>query len=171
MIVIISTCKEKLSELEFVEPLKKIVGNCIVVSYKKIDEKEILKADKIIISGTCLKDFDYLNCDFGWLKTYAKPVLGICAGMQIIAKEFGARLIDCASFGIKKVETICDNKICKGNFSAYFLHTKNAAEGFEILATANNRPVVIKHGEKEIYGCIFHPEVLNTEIIKNFVLL
>lgn len=170
MILIISTCKEKLSELEFIEPLKRIIETCELINYADITEKEICNADKIIISGTALKDFDYLGGDFGWLKKFEKPVLGICAGMQIIGKVFGSELKDDVNIGVKKINIVKQNKLISEDSTAYFLHTKKVVgEDFDVLAKSDELPVLIKHKSKEIYGCIFHPEVLNLEIIKNFV--
>ncbi len=170
MIVIISTCKDKLSEFEFIEPLKKIIGNCEIISCFNIDKKEILKADKIVISGTALKDFDYLDCDFEWLKKFNKPVLGICAGMQTIGKTFGCELKDEINIGVKKVRVVKENKLMSEDANAYFLHTKIIEGGnFDVVALCDETPAIIRHKSKEIYGCIFHPEVLNSEIIKNFV--
>jgi len=170
MILIISTCKEKLSELEFIEPLKKIAGICRVVSSADIDKKEIIKAEKIIISGTALKDFDYLNQDFEWLKKIDKPILGICAGMQVICKTFGGELKDAKNIGVKKTTVVKQNKLVSEDFNAYFLHTKKIVGGdFDVIAESGEFAAIIKHESKEIYGCIFHPEVLNPEIIANFV--
>lgn len=171
MMLIISTCKEKLSELEFVEPIKNVLKNTVVKHYLSVSNKDIAVADKIILAGTAIQDFDYLKHDFGWLKETNKPVLGICAGMQIIAKEFGMVLKDCKTFGVKKTRVVADNVLAKGSFDAYFLHTKNInslSSEFKTIATSDCGPAMIKHSEKEIYGCLFHPEVMNEEIIKNF---
>lgn len=170
MMLIISACNEKLSEPEFVEPLKKLVGDSKVMSYKSVQEKDVLAADKIIISGTALKDFDYLDYDFSWLRKTNKSVLGICAGMQIIAKVFGAELIDCKNIGVKKVTMLQKNKLADNDFNAYFLHTKIISGGeFDILSTVDGHPAIVKHKQKQIYGCIFHPEVMNEDMIFSFV--
>ena len=170
MILIISTCREKLSELEFAVPVQNLIPESKVINYNAIKKKDILAADKIIITGTALKDFEYLNHNFSWLKKFRKPVLGICAGMQIIAKVFGAKLIDCKNIGVKKIKILKENQLAYADFNAYFLHTKTIQGGeFEVLATVDGAPAIIKHNQKNIYCCIFHPEVLNAEIIRNFV--
>lgn len=167
MILVISSCKEKLSELEFVEPLRKIVGKCTVKHYSQITKKDIENADKIIISGTALKDFDYLNADWSWIKNFEKPILGICAGMQVVALAHGSKLVDFTTIGPQIVEVVKENELCSGTFNAYFLHTKTA-EGMDVLATMNKKPAIVKKGNH--YGVIFHPEVMNEDIINKFIL-
>ncbi len=169
MILIISTCKEELSEMEFVRPVALLVEDHMVKHCTKIKPDDIRKADKIIITGTALKDFDYLQCDFSWLLNLEKPVLGICAGMQVIAKAFGVELEDFVTIGPRQVEVVAENKLAEGTFNAYFLHTKTGTGSFLTLAATEGRPCMIKHPKKEIYGCIFHPEVMNEEIIRRFI--
>jgi len=168
VILIISTCKEKLSELEFVRPIQ-LLTKGIVKHFKDVKEEDISKADKIIICGTALKDFEYLEGGFSWLSNIDKPVLGICSGMQIIAQTYGVPLEDFVAIGPRKVEVVKENKLAKGEFSAYFLHTKTGIGDFEVLAVTDSTPCMIKHPKKEIYGCIFHPEVMNESMIKEFI--
>jgi GMP synthase (glutamine-hydrolysing) len=169
MILIISTCADKLSELEFVKPIEQLAGKCRTVHYSQVNKQIIKQADKIIITGTALKDFKYLQHDWSWLKNTDKPVLGICAGMQAIAQAHNIPLQENTIIGPQQVKVIQKNKLAGGDFTAYFLHTKTSSAGFEVLATTNSTPCIIKHQTKELYGCIFHPEVLNPEIITRFV--
>lgn len=165
MMLVISTCAEELSEPEFVTPLAR---GCVVKHYRSVSPKDLAKAERIIISGTALKDFAYLDSDWSWLKDVSVPVLGICAGMQVIAKAFGIPLQDRVVIGPKRVEVVKQNALAEGTFNAYFLHTKTAS-GFDVLATAEGAPCMIKHPQKPVYGCIFHPEVMNEDIISNFL--
>ena len=169
MILIISTCADKLSELEFVRPIAMLFEEHIIQHYSQVKQADIKAAEKIIIAGTALKDFEYLKGEFGWLSNTDKPVLGICSGMQLIAQAYGIELEEFVAIGPGPIEIIAENKLASGKFNAYFLHTKTGAGGFKTLATTNGRPCMIKHAEKEIYGCIFHPEVMNEDIIMNFV--
>lgn len=169
MILIISTCADKLSELEFVLPLTRLVGNCAVKHYSELTNSDVTSAKKIIISGTALKDFDYLKHDWSWLKDYDKPVLGICAGMQVIAQAHSIALQDSVAIGPQEATIVRENKLASGKFNAYFLHTRTGIGNFEVLATNHGKPCMIKHPKKEIYGCIFHPEVMNEEIIQKFI--
>jgi len=167
MILIISTCSDELSELEFVKPLCEILG-AKAKHYRMLTQKDLAKAEKIIISGTALKDFAYLDADWSWLKEIDKPVLGICAGMQVIAKAFGFPLEEHTAIGPRPVTIEQENPLAEGDFEAYFLHTKTGVGDFDVLAASEDIPVMIKHPQKDIYGCIFHPEVMNEEILDNF---
>jgi GMP synthase-like glutamine amidotransferase len=167
MILIISTCADKLSELEFVRPLQKLAGKSAVKHCSQVTKNDIAGADKIIISGTALKDFGYLKADWSWLKTTTKPVLGICAGMQVIAQAFDVALEDFVTIGPRRVQVVAENALASGEFEAYFLHTKTATKGFDILATTDGTPCMIKR--QQLTGCIFHPEVMNEDLIKRFV--
>jgi len=168
MILIISTCKEPLSELEFVRPIAMLITDHSIKHHSHVTAGDLAAADKIIIAGTALKDFDYLKGDFSWLKTIEKPVLGICSGMQVIAKEFGIALEEFIAIGPQTVEVVAENKLAEGKFNAYFLHTKTGTGDFTTLAVTDGKPCMIQHPDKEIYGCIFHPEVMNEQIIQKF---
>ncbi len=177
MILIISTCQNKLSEEEFVKPIVNIVKNS-KKEYKIKYYKDIGYVDdyeKIIICGTALKDNEYLNylTKFSWLKNTEKEVLGICSGMQIIALTFNAKLIKQKEIGMTKVITKNLNKLFSKEFEAYNLHQNSLTNinKFDILAISENDSIqAIKHKHKPFYGIIFHPEVRNESIIKNFIL-
>ncbi|VVB81979.1 Glutamine amidotransferase class-I [uncultured archaeon] len=168
MILIVNVCRDKLSEMEFVRPLAMLIKDHVIVHYSKVKLADRKSAEKIIIAGTALKDFDYLEGKFSWLKKTKRPVLGICAGAQVIGKEFGLKLEDFTLIGPQKVEVIKKNSLADGAFNAYFLNTK-IVTGCDTLATSNGKPCMFKIPEKEIYGCLFHPEVLNESIIGRFL--
>ena len=62
-ILLISTCKEKLSESEFVTPIVEIIKSFEYdqVNYKNLETINFRIYDKLIICGTSLQDNDYLN--------------------------------------------------------------------------------------------------------------
>jgi GMP synthase-like glutamine amidotransferase len=203
-ILIISTCKEKLHELEFVKPIEDILKNRI--SHNKMGRERgkknsaqekvemVRNSNKtpfttkhftekynpnefshIIISGTSLQDNYYLNHldKFKWIKDTKKPILGICAGMQIIQKIFApeAELKSKTEIGFYEESF---NKellgIKEGKQQVYHLHNYyfTIQENFEKY-TSSPIPQAIKHKTRPLYGVLFHPEVRNKQLITNFL--
>ncbi len=172
MMLLVSTCRIKLHEREFVQPIAEIIrdhAEYVIKHYKeKIDPK---KYSHIIICGTALKDNDYLdNLDrFSWISTANRPVLGICSGMQAIGLNFGAKLIETDEIGIIEISTTKENRLFKGTFEAYSLHSNSLAglDRFEVLAESDN--CVEAFSYNNFYGILFHPEARNKAIIKRFI--
>lgn len=180
MILIINTCKEEMHYYEFVKPIEDIIKKTgkefKVIKIDDVKEKEFKKSEKIIITGTSLRDFNYESEDFSWIKKYDKPMLGICAGMQIICKEFGCELGHETEIGFhdiifkKDFLGINENETIK----AYCLHnsivkySKDLKLAFDIYSK-NDYIQAIKHKYKQIYCTLFHPEVRNKKIIENFL--
>lgn len=163
--------EDSLSFPEFVEPLVSIVGNCEVRHYSKIPH-DLSNYEKVILSGTSLKDVAYLRNigNFNWLKKFKGKVLGICAGAQVIALVFGSSLRKCTEIGMTEIETVKENNLFSSKFRAYELHNYafGVPENFEILAKSKKCVQAIGHREKDIYGVLFHPEVRNKKIIERF---
>lgn len=177
MILVINMCKEKLSENEFVRPVEELLKkngiNCFTRKYDALFEEDLGDATKVIICGTSIKDFGYLEdiTKFNWIKECKKPILGICAGMQVIGRMFGCELLDKEVIGQNQVKTIIPNELMEAEeFFSYFINTKsiNLNNNFEVLARGKELDALIKHKSKRVYGCLFHPEVMNSEIILNF---
>ena len=180
MILIIDTnCqKDSLGYFEFVLPLfaiAKAYDEIEIKHYSEVVLNKIEKYEKIIFSGTPLKDNQYLHDleRFEWIKNRNKPILGICAGMQIIGRTFGAELVSCTEIGMVKINTKKENFLFSGNFNAYEIHNfslKNS-KNFIGLAESANCLQAIKLVDKPFYGVLFHPEVRNPEILNNFLSL
>lgn len=172
MILIISTCQDKLSEEEFVKPIANIVKNFEIKHYKDVGYVD--NYDKIIICGTALEDNEFIKNlnKFNWLKNTDKDVLGICSGMQIIALMFDAKLTKQKEIGMIQIKCKKINRLFSKNLEVYELHNNGLKnlDNFNILAE-NDNIQSIKHKEKPFYGIMFHPEVRNEEIIKNFISL
>jgi len=171
-VLIISVCKDKLSELEFVKPVKEILGkNWRIIKYKELEEKDIENSKAAVICGTALKDWEYIeNIDkFSWIKNYKKPLLGICAGAQIIGKLFGLNLIKKTMIGKfkMKVEEDCEI-IKKGYYFVYCLFSAYVEPNKEFKAYAFSKNIPLILIKNNFYLLMFHPEVLNKDILKNF---
>ena len=167
-VLIISTCKHRLSEEEFVKPLREIAENLgYLVEVRKFTEKVSPDSGKVIISGTALKDVDYLGKveNFEWVRTYDGGILGICAGAHIISLVFGCGLRKGKIIGAREV----DFKGVKRR--AYFLTSRIPVlrEGFEVLGFMDDVPAYFKVRGRNIYGALFYPEVLNKDLIIDFL--
>ena len=99
-ILLVDSCYEadSLSQYEFVRPVQRILERtgfpCQVCHISLLNEERLKSCDKVVLCGTALKDNEYLNHleRYTWLKEGDRPVLGICAGMQIIAAIFGGEV-------------------------------------------------------------------------------
>lgn len=170
--------KDSLGYYEFVAPLVEVVQKfekVAVKHYSEIKTQDTVNYSRIIFSGAALKDVAFLRCPekFSWLKQVDKPVLGICAGMEIIGLVFGLRLLRNLEIGMTKIITLKENPLFSGTFKAYSLHsyTVEPSENFETLAESTQCIQAIKHKQKSIYGVLFHPEVRNQEILEAFIQL
>jgi GMP synthase-like glutamine amidotransferase len=161
---------------EFVQPIVVVaeeLEKCAFKHYLDVDGKSLSGYDKIILSGSALKDTVTLNETerFMWLKDCGKPVLGICAGMQTIGLVFGGRIVKCREIGMTEVATSKENILFSSKFKVYALHNYALVPSaeFEVLAESANCVHAVKHKQKDVYGVLFHPEVRNREVIKRFI--
>jgi GMP synthase (glutamine-hydrolysing) len=137
----------------------------------------------IILSGgpRGVNDADAPTVDPG-IFSLGVPVLGICYGLQLMAKLRGGRVarIGRAEYGGRPL-TISDHGALfadlPSEFSCWMSHGDSVVEvppGFSIVATSPDMPVaaMVDPGAK-LYGVQFHPEVRHTEhgqdILKNFL--
>lgn len=145
MILLVDLCYEKysLSMYEFVFPIADIVKRA-KVRYDIMHHSEVglitaEKYDKIILCGTALKDGGYLeNMDlFSWIKECTRPLLGICAGMQVIGSIFGSRIISQPSIGLQKIDIVKETSLLgkPRRIEGYHLHNYGVTlpQGFEHL--------------------------------------
>jgi GMP synthase-like glutamine amidotransferase len=176
LVVDMNSKKNSFGFYEFVLPIVSIaeeLEKCVVKHYLEVNEKNLNSYDKIILSGSALKNIVTLDqtAGFAWLKNCGKPVLGICAGMQTIGLVFGGRLKNCREIGMTEIATLKANILFSSKFRAYTLHNYALVPSaeFEVLAESAKCVQAIKHKQKNIYGVLFHPEVRNNEVIKRFM--
>jgi anthranilate/para-aminobenzoate synthase component II len=179
MILVVDMNSTRMGFSEFVLPLCSLVtliDECKVTHYSEVSTAtSIDDYQKIILSGTPLKDTGYLNNiqPFEWMRECNVPILGICAGMQALGLLFDSFLIPCKEIGMKDIVTVRENPLFSSSFKGYELHRYgiDPSEDFEILATSKKCIQGIKHKKKDIYGVLFHPEVRKKEVIEAFILL
>ncbi len=174
LIIDLNEKQNSLHYLEFVKPVTDLITKQFkVVHYKKLKNKNLKKPSKIILCGTSLKNTEYLKHykKFMWIKKINKPILGICSGMQIIGKVFNSKLIKETEIGPTRVITVNNHKIFNNIKEVYSLHNLSITKpkNFRIYLKSKSCIQTLKHEEKEIYCVLFHPEVLNKELITQFI--
>jgi len=110
LVVDMNSTENPLGFYEFVLPIVSIaeeLEKCDVKHYLEVNEKSLNRYDKIILSGSALKNTVTLEqtARFTWLKDCGKPVLGICAGMQTTGLVFGGRMEKCREIGMTEIAT------------------------------------------------------------------
>ncbi len=166
---------------------------CEIFSWDSPNAEDFaLHSNGIILSGgpesTTLEDTpgipDYVvNCD--------RPVLGICYGMQALAKKLGGSVSESQQreFGFAQVTIRSDNQLFANHYDQKNEHGESCLdvwmshgdkvtqlpEGFMAIAsTPNAEFAAIADESRKFYGLQFHPEVTHTkkgeEILTSFLI-
>jgi GMP synthase (glutamine-hydrolysing) len=165
---------------EFVAPVERIVQACNhPVRVVRIDTLQTVvhRCTGLIICGTALADSWYRTQElFPLLGGWTGPVLGICAGMQMLLLETGGTGVPLTEIGmipIQVTETGTWDILMQGKdeFSGYALHqyTVTRSPLWMSLARSTLTDQVVRHCIYPWYGVLFHPEVRNEWIIERFV--
>ena len=110
------------------------------------------------------------------------PVLGVCYGMQLMAKTLHGNVQpgEAREYGKMDVETLPGNELFKGlppKFTVWMSHGDRVAAlpaGFQASAHSANCPfAAMRNSAKKFYALQFHPEVVHTqhgnEILANYL--
>jgi len=137
----------------------------------------------IILSGgpASVTEAGSPTCDAGLLRL-GIPVLGICYGLQLMAKMLGGRVLaaERREYGHAVLQVLKRQDLFVGlgsRLQVWMSHGDQVAEvpkGFEIIARTPTAPVAaMANARKRLYGLQFHPEVVHTpkglEILRNFL--
>ena len=188
--------REKILIVDFGSQLTKLIGRNIreLGVYSEIitpDEfkrfKNFEKIKGIILSGgpssVVSKKFQTIPKKILQKKI---PILGICYGLQLIAKLFGGKIKPLKKrreFGraylIKKENSLLTKNFFKRQKLVWMSHEDAVVKlplNFKMIAsTKNSKLTIIENKKKKIYGVQFHPEVTHTDngkqIFKNFIFL
>jgi len=110
------------------------------------------------------------------------PILGICYGTQLMARQLGGRVTPGShrEFGRTELEVLDSEGLFSGlgrNLICWMSHgdlIEAAPPGFEITARTPSTPVAaMENRDRRLYGVQFHPEVVHTpwrtETLRNFL--
>jgi len=111
------------------------------------------------------------------------PVLGICYGMQLIARELGGSVegAEIGEYGRSQLTVHSHGRLLADTpdeQACWMSHRDTvfaAPPGFEALASSSASPVAaIESPERAVYGIQFHPEVVHTpygqQVLRNFLI-
>ena len=158
----------------------------------RIDPSVISDSSGIILSGGPESVTDGANAPKipEILFSYKIPILGICYGMQAIAKLFGGEVQSSSKreFGYAQLKKVNENLLLEGVadhrseeneefLDVWMSHGDKVVripEGFSCIASTKSCPIAaFSNEQKSIYGLQFHPEVTHTKqgssILKRFV--
>jgi GMP synthase (glutamine-hydrolysing) len=150
-----------------------------------LQQLKALAPKGVILSGgpASVEDPGAPRCDPGLFES-GIPVLGICYGLQLLAKELGGRVDRSAhrEFGPAEVEVLQSRGVfasfSKGErLKVWMSHgdrVEQLPEGFLAIARSANSPfAAAAHQSKPVYGLQFHPEVVHTpqgrQMLKSFL--
>ncbi len=139
----------------------------------------------IILSGgpesVTLQDTPEVSAD---ILNMGVPILGICYGMQAIAKQLNGevevsnkREFGYAQVKVEKNSILLSDISSNESLDVWMSHGDRVAklpEGFNVIASTDSAPIAgIEHAAKKLFGLQFHPEVTHTkkgaEILRRFV--
>jgi len=111
------------------------------------------------------------------------PIFGICEGFQVIGKAFDSdfKILEFYKQGVNNVRILVDDPIFRDIkklelrvFEYHHIAIEHLGDELISLAVSEDGIEIIKHKNKLIYGCQFHPEELQDgnkghTILKNFL--
>jgi len=154
---------------------------CEIVKLSEFDPASLSNYDGLIISGapilvTEIDPTPYL-AQFSFLRTYSKPVLGVCFGHQILGMTYNALAEKCKPARtnqqvLKEKDSFLFEGVTDFIFNQDHFEAITLPDGWEHLASSsicNNE--AMQHPTKPLYGIKFHPETSGENgkrLLKNF---
>jgi GMP synthase (glutamine-hydrolysing) len=158
---------------------------CEIIPFHYALEKIIEKNPKgVILSGgpNSVYEADAPQVVEDFYAQINAPVLGICYGMQLLAKDLRGAVSpsDKREYGHAKLKILSGETRMFKNlpraldvWMSHGDHVTSLPEGFRTTATTGDVITAIENAERRIFGLQFHPEVAHTplgkEILRNFL--
>jgi len=170
---------------EFAEPIKKIVSDAaafpVFIEYTDCLNYNFDDYDGVILTGSPQGDdiVEHHLPYFQWIRHFQKPIFGICAGHHITGFMYGSTLLrnkepESGDFDIELIKPDPLFNRLANTLTVKQMHNDSITlpKDFELLATSNTcYNQLMKHKQKPLYTCQFHPEIYNHELIRNFIVL
>ena len=152
-------------QFEFLRPITDILDEEGVTFHIVPISKPRLLGQKIIITGTAIKDNAFLEYKevARQIKSSQKPILGICAGMELLIQEDLQEVFEVGPIYFESEDFPKYN---------YFLHqygVKEINDRWDVLAKTDKGIAAVKHKTKPILAMQFHPEVSAKDVVRKFI--
>lgn len=175
--------------IKAITPVEFIVKHYLEASGNLVEESG---ANLVVLSGRLSdwteEEMPWFEQEYQLARTCTVPLLGICAGHQLLGAAFGAKM-DCickseriVEEGYQRVWVVGRDKILEGLGSGFtvrqyhYWELKAVPPGFTLLASNEITTIQwIKDTSRPVYGVQFHPEWYNEDypdgkvILKNFI--
>lgn len=178
MLLVINTADDA-KDMRYIDQVLELIPKNLEVKVKHFSEVQAIPREctRVIISGNSIFNDGPSPVDipayFSWLRITGRPVLGICAGQQIIAQFFGSKRKEKDARGNKIFDIIDSDIILEGvktKFLGYVSHNFASRQpaSFKVIARSGDE-YLAKHRARSIYMSTFHPEFSEKRILTNFL--
>ena len=95
------------------------------------------------------------------------PILGVCYGMQLLAKDLGGKVVPGAEreYGARDIQIVDQSCLLEGLKRVWMSHGDRILEpppDFRVTAQSDTAMAAMENPGKKIFGIQFHPEVTHT---------